>query len=190
MNPSVEPTLRISEDELGGDLPPVCARTGTPDGVPTPVWYASTPWWSAIPLAGLVVVVTASGFWTTGRFWWLLGGLAAPVLLSRAVTGQVPFSPELRRRMAELRRRRMRTVLSALLLTWVAVSLWLLESRVAAILVLGLVLVLYGLAVGMAVAVRMVGVGGRPEADGGATLTRVAPAFVEAVELRRTGHRP
>lgn len=183
--------LVLTPEEADGDLPLVCARTGVADAVPTPVWLASSRWWSWLPLAGLSLTALVTGSWGPLASWWAFGALVLPFLASRGAIVRVPLSQGRRARLAALRRRRLGTMLLALLLTWLAGGLWvLLQARVAGLMVLTVVAVLYVAAVGMFVLTRRLGVGGWPEPDGGATLTRVHPAFVDAVELHRTGHRP
>ncbi len=182
--------LALTAEELRGDLPMVCARTGNVAQAMTPVWFTRSPWWAWAPLGVLMVTATATTSWAPLASWWAFGAVLLPILVSRGVTGQLPLDAATRDRLAALRRRRFTVVMSALLLTWVAVGLYLIGSRVAGIIVLAVVIGLYALTVGMAVAGRMLLVRGRPADDGGVVLTGAHPDFVAAVELRRTGHRP
>lgn len=190
MTDQVGELLTLTAHELAGDLPRVCARTGEADAVPTPVWFARSRWWAWVPLAVLGLIAAFSASWAPLSSWWTFAALLLPLVFSRGVTGRIPLSASVRLRLAHLRRRRLVTMMVALLLTWVSVGLWLIGSHAGGILVLGLVIALYLAAVGMFVAGRIVGVGGWPQDDGGATLKRVHPDFVDAVHLRRTGHRP
>lgn len=182
--------LTLTARELAGDLPSVCARTGQIDAIPTPVWFARSPSWAWLPLAVLALIAVVNASWAPLASWWTFAAILLPLLFSRGVTGRIPLSGEVRSRLAHLRRRRLVTMIVALLLTWVSVGLWLIGSRAGGLLVLGLVITLYLAVVGMFVAGRMIGVGGWPEDDGGATLKRLHPHFIDAVQLRRTGHRP
>lgn len=182
--------VTLSEQELAGDLPMVCALTGRADAHPTPVWFARSPWWSWVPFGLLLAVAALRTSWAPLVSWWTVAAVAVPVVASRGVTGRIPLCEELRARRAALRRRRVTTMFSALMLTWVAVGLWLVGSRAGGMVVLAAVVALYAWSVAMFVAGRLLGVRGWPETDGGATLTHAHPDFVTAVELRRTGHRP
>ena len=182
--------LRIDAEELAGDLPLVCARTGRHDALATPVWFARSPSWAWLPLALLLLAAMATTSWAPLASWWMVGAVVLPILTSRGVTGRVPLSPTVHDRIIALRRRRLGVILAALLLTWVAVGLWLIGSRAGGMLVMALVVGLYLMVVGMFWTGRHIGVRGWPEDDGGATLRDVHPAFVDAVQLRSTGHRP
>lgn len=182
--------VTLSPEELAGDLPMVCVRTGRPADALAPVWFTRSPWWAWVPLAALCTAATVQSSWTPLATWWAAGALLLPVILSRGVTGQVPLDRGTRQRMAHVRARRFRVVMTALLLTWVAVGLWLLGSRAAGIVVLVAVVTLYLTAIAMALYGRSLTVRGRPQSDGSVILRRVHPAFVDALALRRTGHRP
>ena len=52
--------LRIDAEELAGDLPLVCARTGRHDALATPVWFARSPSWAWLPLALLLLAAMAT----------------------------------------------------------------------------------------------------------------------------------
>lgn len=182
--------LALTPEELAGDVPLVCVRSGNPADALVAVWFARTPRWAWAPLAALAGWAAVTADWTPLASWWSAGALALPLLTSRAVTGALPLDLPTRRRIAALRSRRARVVLLALLLTWVSVGLWLLGSRVGGLLVLALVLGLYAVAVAMAVTGQRLGVRGSPAADGGAVLLDVHPAFADALDLHRTGHRP
>lgn len=180
----------MSPEELDGDLPLVCARTGGPAEALTPVWFTRSPWWAWVPLAVLGLAALVSGSWDPLATWLVIGALVVPLVLSRGVTGRLPLGRDVRRRMGQLRDRRVRTLLTALLATWLAVGLWLLGARAAGLIVLAAVLGLYGTAIAMAFYGRSLGVRGRPLPDGSVALVGVHPDFVDAVELWRTGHRP
>lgn len=182
--------LRITAEELAGDLPPVCARTGEAGAAPTPVFFLRSPWWAWTPLAVVLGAAVVGTSWAPLASWWLLVALAVIAVASRGATGQVPLSASQRGRIANLRRRRRASTMAGLLLTWVAVALWLLGSRAGGILVLAAVLACYAASIAMSALARALGVGGRPTAEGGAVLTRVHPDFATAVALHRTGHRP
>lgn len=179
-------TATVTVEELTeGRLPRVCARTGDPTDELAPVWFATTPAWSWAPLGGLLVLVVVTRSLAPLVLWWvLLPAVALPLATSRGVTGAVPLDGAVRARIAQLRRRRLRLVISALLLTWVAVAAWLLGARGGALAVAAVVLGLYAAAVWAAVAGRLASVGGVPHRDGTVTLTRVHPRFVAAVEAR------
>ena len=180
----------LTPEELAGDLPPVCVRTGETTTEVQHVRFTRAPWWSGLPLLGLAVWTVSAGSFAPLASFWVIVALLLPVLTSRGTSGRLPLSLPLRGRLAALRRRRMVFVLGALLLTWVSVSLLLIGSRAAGLLVLAAVLALYLSAVGSYLVSRSLGVRGWPERDGGATVRHAHPAFVDAVELRRTGHRP
>ena len=183
-------SITLTPEELEGDLPMVCVRTGNPAEALTPAWFTRSPWWAWAPLALVVAVAVTTASWGPLASWWGAGAVLLPVLVSRGVTGRLPLDHTTRARLDALRGRRFRVLMSALLLTWVAVALQLLGSRVAGVLVVAVVLGLYLLVAGMFLAGRMIGVRGRPADDGGVVLADVHPDFVVAVELRRTGHRP
>lgn len=182
--------LTLSPEELAGDLPPVCVRTGRPATEGAAVRFARAPWWSLVPLGVLLLVAAVTASLGLLASWWLLAAVLLPLLSARGVGGRVPLSADLRGRLQHLRRRRLRLAFAALLLTWVAVTLALLDARAAGVVVLAGVVALYLLAVGTYVASRMIGVRGWPEADGGATLRDVHPDFVAAVEIHRSRARP
>ena len=181
--------LELSAEELAGDLPPVCARTGQPAEL-AGVWFARSAGWTWIPLGLVVAVAVGRTDPSVLTSFWAVGAVALPLIFSRGTTGRIPLHQSIRARQANLRSRRLRTVLLALLLTWVAVALWLIDSRLAGVIVLGAVLVLYAGAVAMVILGRRLGVRGRPTVQGGARLRNAHPDFVDAVLLRRTGHRP
>ncbi|WP_370325731.1 hypothetical protein [Euzebya sp.] len=189
-HPSGPVALRLSPEELDGDLPMVCAVTGRPAEALTPVWFAQTTWWAWAPLAGLAAWGLLSGRWAPLVSLWGVGALLVPVLTSRGVTGRLPLDHTTRARLANLRTRRSTVVIAALLLTWVAVGLWLVRARFAGFVLLVVVLAMYATAVAMAVWGRTLTVRGRPLPDGGVALRAVHPDFADAVELHRTGHRP
>lgn len=180
----------VSAEELDGDLPGVCVRTGAPTDELQHVRFARTPWWALVPVALLVLTAAITASLGPIASWWMLAAVILPIVTARGVGGRVPLAQERRDRLRDLRRRRLKLYFAALLLTWVSVSLVLLDARVAGLLVLAAVMALYLLAVGTYLAARVIGVRGWPEADGGATLRDVHPDFVAAVEIRRTGFRP
>lgn len=188
--PDVRVAVALTSDELDGDLPMVCTRTGRPAEALVPVWFASTSWWAWLPLGLLCLLGVWQRSWAPLASLWAAGALVLPLLLSRMVTGRMPLEAPLTGRLAALRRRRFVTLLAALGLTWVAVALRLLGSGVASVIVLAGVIGLYVGGFAMAVAGRVLTVHGHPLPDGGAVVTNAHPDFVDAVELRRTGHRP
>ena len=180
----------LTAEEVAGALPLVCARTGARPAELTPVWLARSRGWAWVPLAALGTAAAVTRSWAPRATWWAAGAMLLPLLASSGTTARVPVSVARRRRLANLRRRRLGTMLLALLLTWAAVGLWLVGSRAAGLMVMTVVVVLYVAVVGMFVLTRLLGVGGWPDDDGGVTLTRVHPDFADAVALHRTGHRP
>lgn len=182
--------LALTPEELAGDVPMVCVRSGNPADDLVPVWFARAPRWAWGPLAALAAWAAITTDWAPLASWWAAAAIALPLLTSRAVTGTLPLDLATRQRIAALRSRRARVVLLALLLTWVSVGLWLLGSRAGGLLVLALVLGLYAVAVAMAITGRRLGVRGTPAGDGGALLIDVHPGFADALDLHRTGHRP
>ena len=180
----------LVEDELNGDVPAVCPVTGDTGFAQVGVWFARSPAWSWLPLAALVVWASLRASPAPLASWWLLGALAVPALTSRAVTGQLWLAASVVDRLGALRTRRFRLTMLGLLLTWPCVGAWLLGYRAAALVLLAVVLGCYGVAVLLAVVGRALTVRGRPRPDGGVDLRDPHPAFVDAVELRRTGHRP
>lgn len=184
------PAVTLSPEELAGDIPMVCVQTGEPAAALTPVWFTRSPWWAWLPAAGLVLAATTRSDLTPLSTWWAFGALLLPVVLSRGLTGQVPLGRRARRRIANLRARRFRVVMTALLLTWIAVGLWLIGSRAGGIVVLTAVVALYLVAIAMAFYARSLTVRGRPQDDGSVVLHQVHPDFADAVTLHRTGHRP
>ncbi|CAN5495036.1 hypothetical protein BH23ACT9_BH23ACT9_04460 [soil metagenome] len=182
--------MTLTPEELAGDLPLVCVRTGRTAEALTPVWFARSPWWTWAPLLGLCAWAALRADWAPLATWWAAGALLLPLLVSRGVTGRLPLDASTRQRLTALRTRRFRVIVSALLLTWVAVSLYLIGSQGAGVVVLAVVMSLYALAVGMVLAGRMISVRGVPQQDGGVTIREAHEAFVAALELRRTGHRP
>ncbi|MEE8599746.1 hypothetical protein [Euzebya tangerina] len=182
--------FELTATELEGDLPLVCARTGEQTDGMVGVWFARSARWTWIPLAAVIALAIGRGDGRLLTSYWAVGGVVLPLVFSRGVRGRLPLDATLRQRQASLRSRRLRTILTALLLTWVAVGLWLLDSRAAGVVVLGAVLALYAAALGMAWVSRRLGARGRPTPEGGVRLINAHPGFVEAVELRRTGHRP
>ncbi|MGI9018008.1 MAG: hypothetical protein ACR2HR_13045 [Euzebya sp.] len=190
MTHDVAGTLNLSAEELAGDLPMVCAHTGHPAQSLTPVWFARSPTWAWLPLGALALWAVITTDWAPLASWWTFGALLVPLMFSRGVTGRIPLDQTTRRRIAGIRRRRFRLTMTALLLTWVAVLLRLTGSYAASILVFGAVVAMYLMVVTMVVYGRTLAVRGWPQEDGGVTLRDAHPAFVAAVELRRTGHRP
>lgn len=188
--PPPPPGVTLSAEELDGDLPMVCVLTGGPAEALVPVWFGRTSWWAWTPLAVLVGLALLQGSWAPLASLWTFAALLLPLVTSRLVTGRVPLAAGTTTRLAALRRRRIVALLSALGLTWVAVGLRLLGSRFASVVVLGGVVFLYVAGFAMGVAGRLLTVRGRPTPDGGAALINPHRAFVDAVELRRTGHRP
>jgi hypothetical protein len=182
--------VTLTPDELAGDLPMVCVLTGRPAEATSGVWFARSSWWAWVPLGLVLGLAIGRASWAPLASWWAAGAVLLPILVSRGVAGRVPLDRSAQVRLARLRRRRSRTALTALGLTWVAVALHLLGARAAGVVVLAGVLALYLTAIGTVVAGRMLTVRGRPTVEGGVRLTNAHPAFVDAVELRRTGHRP
>lgn len=185
LEPDAARPIRLTPREARGELPAVCVRTGDGAAVISPVRLARAPWWSAAPLALLLMAAAATGSSRLLASWWMAGALLLPLFTSRGMVARLPLSEEVRTQLRNLRRRRFRLMMGALLLTWVAVSLFLFVSRPAGVVVLAAVIAMYLLAVGTYVASRMVGVGGRPEDDGGATLRNAHPRFIAAVERGR-----
>lgn len=182
--------VTLTAEELAGDLPLVCARTGRPAESLAPVWFARSPAWAWAPLAALAVWAAVRTDWGPLASWWTAGALLLPLVTSRGVTGRVPLDTTTRQRIAHLRTRRLGVIVAALLLTWVAITLRLIGSSAAGFVVLAMVVGLYVAAVGMFLAGRLLTVRGWPEPDGGATLRDVHPDFAAAVARRRTGHQP
>lgn len=183
-------SLTLTAEELGGDVPLVCVRTGRPATRLVGVWFARSALWTWIPLGLVIAAAVGTGRSGILTSYWGVGSIAVPVIFSRGTTGALPLSPDLKARLSHLRGRRLRVLLSALLLTWVAVGLWLVGSHVAGVVVLVGVITLYLGAIAMVVYGRRMGVRGRPTGEGGALVHNAHPDFIDALELYRTGHRP